>query len=827
VVLEEQTLEIEAPGNRTSVTSHWVAGGDEAAGLNRLHFFIDPEAVSEEWPLPVARTNNELEIDGEPGFPFFVFNNGVELAWPYDYAMLPTDSLTLVAYSSNPLADEADYLFQIDTLPTFTSPFQKSTRVSKSGGRISWKLPFPLEAGRVYYWRTALIGTEGVDTVWKSASFVHVPEREGWNQSHLGQWLQSDSIFLNAGRYRLELPKEALNITIQNRVKGGTVAPNFVANGINVGSVNRAWNLVDEGIGICVIDTLIFTLQPNPPGGLYGSVNDNQVTRAFVFRTDSPESRADAVRFLDSIVPVNSHVFIFTIFDEEQNGASLQLDEWAADTSIYGGSLIEALQRRGATSLQNLMMEERQVYNFFYRQSASGFTRLQEDFLFSTEEVLVNSETMGRRLPRGYFQSPNVDLYQDSVTASVAFRKENPGDSVQVTVFSSTGDDLFEISSPETLPLQFSDSVSQFNFFVQLMNFETRRAPSFEHLRVYQDHVPDYFWSPPAVNQRPDSVFVKGTPFEWYSDIAGVGNDEGPTALRVSYRIQNQGNVVYRDTGRVEIHSEDSEVRLFLETSDWPTGTYTLTAQINPDREPIEKRYSNNILSTSFTLIQEQVEPILEVTLDGELVAQDEWVRRRPRLNMSVQKVDGVVPITAEQLEYELVQPDGSFYSFSGDVVFSSRDSLDVLWGEWQADLDLEQEGRYNLRVVYEPSPGSAAKEIIYQLRFQRRNTAEVREITLTPNPTTGRLFAHYDIVGERGPAGWTIDLISSDGRLLWQSESYMDLPIGQQRLDLGEIPMGVSSGYYVFRFRLLTERALPYGGEKGQIKGHILLLRP
>jgi hypothetical protein len=632
---------------------------------------------------------------------------------------------------------------------------------------------------------------------------------------------------LNAGPYRLELPKEALNITIQNRVKGGSQTPNFVANGINVGSVNRAWNLVDEGIGICVIDTIIYTLQPNEPGGLYGSVNDNSTTRAFVFRTDQPQSRADAVRFLDSIVPDNSHVFIFTIFDAERNGTALQIDSWAADTLIYGTSLMEALERRGATALENLMQEERQVYNFFYRQSQSGFTRLQEDFLFSTEDVLVNSETMGRRLPEGFFQSAAVELTSDTVTISVDYETQQLGDSVRVQGLQSNGDRLFETTSPDTLLWDASDALSTFSFFVQLMNFETRLAPLFKHIRVYQPQVPDFFWSPNTLKDEPDTLFVKGTSFDWFSRVAVVGALRDTEEYSVGLRIQNQGEVVYQDTLSLDVDRIDEPISLTLPTFDWPVGTFNLTAEINPGEAVAEKRYSNNILSFPFKLIEERIQPTLEVRFDDAVLAQGAWVRRQPRLNISVQKIDGMVPIFENELRYELRQPDGSLYPLSERISFSVKDTGQLIDAQWTADLDLQQEGTYNLYVSYVPEVGALSDKLEYRLEFQRENPENVRSLQLVPNPTSGPLFVHYDIIGSAGPSAWSLELIASDGRIVWQAEGAPFFPIGNHRLELGTIPLRISSGMYTYRFRLLDNEAVPYGGAKGQAEGQLLLLRP
>jgi hypothetical protein len=826
-ILESRQLVVPTTGSRNLLTTKWLVGKEGVGGLNRLQFTIDPDREITEFPLPTARNNNELQIGGKPGLPFFVFDNGVELAWPYNYAMVPEDTAKLVAYSSNPTARKADYLFQIDTTASFESPFLTENIVSDWGGRLEWVLPFNLELEKVYYWRAALIEEQELDTLWKSSSFVHVPDSEGWNQSHIGQWLESDSLFLNAGRYRLQLPKEALNITIQNRVKGSPQEPNFVANGINVGSVNRAWDLVDEGIGICVIDTLIFTLQPNTPGGLYGSVNDNRTTRAFVYRTDSPESREAAVRFLDSIIPQNSHVFIFTIFDDEVAGQSLQIDEWAADTLVYGTSLIEALEKRGATALQNLMQEERQVYNYFYRQSESDYQRLEEDFLFSTEDVLINSTTMGRRLPEGFFQTAPVELHTDTVAISVAFDKRQPGDSVRVVALSPEGENQLETTKQDTLQWAIPTEISSFSFFTQLMNFESRLAPDFEHIRVYQEDIPDYFWAPNLGVQENDSIFYRGAEFEWASTITAVAQKEALDSLPIAVRIQNQGNVVYDDTLFTGEWKKKAEVSIQIPTADWPGGTYTLNARINPNRTSVEKRYNNNVLSASFDLIAEEAQPVLEVTIDEDVLPQGALVRRTPDLAMQISKLDGRVPIRESQLTSVLRQPDGSIYPLEASLSFESVDSSRIIQGSWSAPLDLVQEGLYVLEVRYRPIGGSPLDELFYRLEFVRENQRRVESMVLSPNPTDGDLFITYDLSGQSGPESWHLELMSAGGQTVWEREGKEPIVVGENRISLGQIPPALTSGMYLYRFRLFAESGDLFDVDNGQIQGTLLLLRP
>jgi hypothetical protein len=724
------------------------------------------------------------------------------------------------------MADRSSYIFELDTVSSFSSPFLRSYTTSASGGEIAWDVDSRLEEEKVYYWRAAL-PTQGVkDTVWSGASFVHLPGKEGWNQSHIGQWLESDSLFLNHSRYRLELPKEALNITIQNRVKGGAQTPNFVANGINVGSVNRAWDLVDEGIGICVIDTIIFTLQPNSGSGLYGSVNDNQTTRAFVYRTDTQESRADAIYFLDSIIPQHSHVFVFTIFDSELMGSALQIDEWAEDTTDLGTSLIEALERRGATSLQNLMNEERQVYNFFYKNTPSGYDRLQEDFLFSTEDVVVNSETIGRRLPEGFFLSPEIPLREDSLLFSLSYIQEQSSDSVVVDALDGAGQNQFTHSTSDSLLWIRPEGVDNLNLLTRLMNFESRIAPDFQHIRLFQTELTDLFWTPNQV-KAPRDTFYYGNLFEWKSAIRHVSHRPDTDSIPIAISISKGGQTAYQDTVMAIWSDSLFLIEVSLSTLDWPSGKLNLTAQINPLQEIEEQRYTNNTLAFNFEVVRETASPILQVQIDGRVINHRAVVSRYPKLSMEVKKINGQLPIEIQQLEYSITQPDGSLYEFTDSVDFQSFQNDKLIRGQWIEELDLRSTGIYRLEVTYRPIGGSTLDEVQYSIEFQRIDEQEIVYANLSPNPTTGPIFLHYDLIGPTGPSRWAMTIMSRAGRIVHEMENAQPLLVGDHRISLGDLPPGLPDGLYFYKLQLFDENGQLFSGTGGEVNGSLLYLRP
>jgi hypothetical protein len=90
--------------------------------------------------------------------------------YPYEFAIIPTGSVTLKASTANPFALAKNYRFQVDTTDTFISPLA-DTLINSGGGVLSWKPPLLLSGRTVYYWR---VSPDSVDTTgfnWRESSF--------------------------------------------------------------------------------------------------------------------------------------------------------------------------------------------------------------------------------------------------------------------------------------------------------------------------------------------------------------------------------------------------------------------------------------------------------------------------------------------------------------------------------------------------------------------------------------------------------------------------------------------------------------------------------
>lgn len=97
-------------------------------GLNKFSVSVDPFNFLKE----LTKVNNNLLNPA-----LLLINSGdIVPIYPYQFAIIPTDTVTLKASTGDPNAPTRKYIFQIDTTIFFNSPWLKSQVVSSPGGVV-------------------------------------------------------------------------------------------------------------------------------------------------------------------------------------------------------------------------------------------------------------------------------------------------------------------------------------------------------------------------------------------------------------------------------------------------------------------------------------------------------------------------------------------------------------------------------------------------------------------------------------------------------------------------------------------------------------------
>jgi len=99
------------------------------AGLNEFSVSVDlnPTTYAE-----LSYSNNSLSSP----VPLLISSEDITPVWPYDYAIIPADTITLKASTNDAFAPQRTYVFEIDTSHNFNSPLFRSDTVTNSGGVI-------------------------------------------------------------------------------------------------------------------------------------------------------------------------------------------------------------------------------------------------------------------------------------------------------------------------------------------------------------------------------------------------------------------------------------------------------------------------------------------------------------------------------------------------------------------------------------------------------------------------------------------------------------------------------------------------------------------
>ncbi|HXP52500.1 MAG TPA: hypothetical protein VN922_21285, partial [Bacteroidia bacterium] len=160
----------------------------------------------------ITKTNNSLSK-----VTLSISSGDIIPVYPYSFAIIPKDTATLKASTSNPFASAHNYIFEIDTTIYFNSPFLRAQVINAKGGvvRASWKnwvntpngLPtFPNNLGAptslkfkdstVYYWRARRDTSDMKDYGWQVNSFQYIKGKSGWGQSHYFQFDNNQYTFM-------------------------------------------------------------------------------------------------------------------------------------------------------------------------------------------------------------------------------------------------------------------------------------------------------------------------------------------------------------------------------------------------------------------------------------------------------------------------------------------------------------------------------------------------------------------------------------------------------------------------------------------------------
>ena len=822
-----KNLRIPTPRFRDSLTVRIPNLGEKAAGFNRIDIVIDSENEIDELPGPDAENNNSLSILGKE-YLFFVAADDARPIFPLDFSIIGETPVTLAASTSEAHLEAKSYVIEIDTTEQYNSAAKRTTRIRQTGGILTWSPPMSWQDEQVYYWRVSPDSTGRGRYTWRGASFVYLEgQKPGWNQSHYYQFVKDDftNLEIDETTRKWQFSDEVTFFKFRNATVDDVnqLRPVLIQEGVDVMDYydyspldhpTHTWTY-RQGVYVSIFDGQTGEVIQNPSPGAYGSRNITNINiNYFAFNTANYEDRVGLMDLLTNGVKDGDYVAFFTIKDA---GATYGLDQWATDRdSAVSNSLIDILESKGATMLDELQTSDEVPYIFFYREGNPDYSPV-EGLGENTGQIELNATIMNFAMAgMGSAQSTRVGPARE--WESLIWDGESEvNDKMNFVLLGIQENDQIDTllrditTSPVDLSSISSDDYPHVELKMNVTDTTDLTSPQLNHWRITYTGLPDL-----AIDLTDD--------FYFYNDTMQQGED-----IELRFALQNMSQVE-TDSVLVRytfINSKNEEtvvdqklpplqklqttpVSLVRSTSDLE-GDYRLVVNVNPDDDQAEINLNNNSFVLPFTVISDRRNPLLDVTFDGVHILDGDLVSAHPEINIRLTDENEFLALSDTSLFDILLQ-----YPNGGPVETISFQDADVTFNPGTVENNtanvvirkkLEVDGQYTLIVRARDGSGNQSGDMDYQISFEVINEVSISEVINYPNPFSTSTRFVYTLTGDRPPAFFKIQIMTMSGKVVREiSDAEIGpLKVGQHMTDYvydgtDEFGERLANGVYLYR---------------------------
>jgi len=771
-----------------------------ASGMNQFIIQADlPSFIPEQYD---EYNNNEARVD------FFINIDGIVPVKPYNYAVVPNDSIVLKASTVNPIAAFNSYRFEIDTTDLFNSPFRKYAVVNGLGGvkevfPSDWKnissnaaSPLILEDSVAYFWRVAV---DSSVLNWREHSFQYIKGKSGWGQDHFFQ-------FKNGGFNGIAYDRSQRKRNFEGRQL--ELSANVYDDANNVHKYNSTlWQLNGQNAeyGMCFTTPSLHVGVVNPssvdPWGTFnnginsdhqfGNVNSgsgcrNRVEYFFIFRQNTTAQLQAFENMVLNEIPDGHYVIVYTT-------ARAMYSDWQ---TLYPG-LFNTFQSLGATGMTPTSPERAFILIFekgdpssakiIHAENSGDFISLSSSFTGSVGNGIETSTIIGPALnwKTLYWKQSSLEQPTNDSTRLV-IRGLNANKQIQIeidTVFTARDsilnlNNLVDASQYPYLQLQakYYDDISLTPAQVDRWHVLFDKVPE-----AAIDGTNGY-----ALLPNSNDSLQEGVEMSFAVDIKNI-SDLPMDSLLVHYWITDKDQVRYsinyqrQDSLRVGGVLRDT-VRF---SSNGLAGINTLWMEVNPYvkgmnnefKDQPEQAHFNNLLQIPFHLNKDEINPILDVTFDGDHILNGDIVNPKAEIVISLKDENPFLVMDKDSdtsnFGIFLTNPDGiqkrvPFMDGSGNenLQWIPADGSNLRF-KIIYNANFEKSGTYELMVQGSDKSGNLSGKVEYRIKFDVILESSITHLMNYPNPFSTQTRFVFTLTGTQVPEDMIIQIMTVTGRIV------------------------------------------------------------
>ena len=784
-----------------------VKGG---VGINTFDIRIDPLNQRDE----LSETNNNLTAT------LIIRSAEVLPIWPYEFALVPNNTITLKASTGDPFAPTRTYLLEADTTDLFNSPFKMTQTVTQAGGVIEWNLPIVMQDSMVIFWRVSPDSVAGGQYRWKESSFQHIPGKRGWAQDHFFQFKKNQFNQINYLRTirEFDFVTNAKEITCYAYGFPWAIDELWATSyKIDAEVWADAGCSLDGAIYIAVIDsvTLLPWLSPEncwSTGNQYGQFNNTCQCKNgsrmanFVFRNEAGASNdLAAMRDMINSVPNGHYILAYT---------------W-----IYGNyqtwdeSVIQAFEDLGADSIRTLPNE----YPYIFLVKKGHPETAIEMIADSANANLTLSAPMFNSWVSGDFTSTLIGPGSGWDTLSWKTKEiDNPQDSIRIRVkgIRSNGieDVILEATTGSAGEVDLSTLIGTSQYtYLKLNAFmrddSLRTAVQLDRWQVTFDPVPECALNPLAGLYLNNDTLQQGDSLRLAISIQNI-SEYPMDSMLIAYWVQDVDRNIFPVNYTRQKPLAPGEVlfdTVAVSTISY-SGWNSIWVEANPNMDQPEQFRFNNLGSLNFFVGSDNINPLLDVTFDGVHILNGDIISPKPEVLIQLKDENPYLALDdTTSFQVYLKKPSTNaanqiFFANTPEMTFIPA-SLPANKARIEWRPEFMEDGRYDFVVKAKDRSNNASGSVQYSISFEVVNKSTITNILNYPNPFSTKTHFVFTLTGSKIPDKFRIQIMTITGKVVKdiRREELGPLRIGRNMTEYtwdGRDEFGdqLANGIYLYR---------------------------
>lgn len=729
------------------------------AGNNKITVVLDPDNKISE----LNENNNQATID------IFLAGNGINLLYPINNGIVGTETVSLEAQTDDLYTKNAEYVFEIDSLKSFNSPFFKSSGVFNAGLLPKWQPSVALEAYKVYYWRARLNLPIDKGGAWSTASFSYLPSViDGVNFGHKAQlenFIYKNITFdSNSGKFNFTNTLYLANI--QTR---GDDASNATERRLRVNPNSQiAFRPEFNGISLVSLNPKVFGnifSYPSPYNFTAGPNLINGYSGQYFWDITDPVQVDSLLRYIKQI-PKGYYVIGL-------NGYNAAINTLPTDVK-------NELSNLGLNKFNLINLGD--PYLFYGVKDTAPGTALEVTADYSSpqparSQIISLANAYPYKENNGFIVTQKIGPAKSWKTAHFDFFTKGEDDLKYSIIGVNPEGTEKVLNSNITLNQLDITNISTVNYpylkiKTDIVDKLDNTVPDLKHLRIIYQPATELTFNPEFKDVFKDVSLQEGDSTKWEIGISNLSNYESePMNISATIFKADKSSITKPVISLPKLLPKTSVSIKLSDATQGLGGKNNYKLQFQTKNE-FDLYSFNNTLTKDYTVIKDVKEPLINVVFDGKSIINGEIVSPQPVINITTIDDNKFLLLGDTSLvEVYLKKPGNNEFtrlSYKYQLKFKPATNSNVNKStiEYITDKPFE-DGIYTLKIRSKDASGNYNTKNDFMQDFESINKSEISNFYPYPNPCTTSMRFVFRLTGMKIPDDIKITIFTATGKVV------------------------------------------------------------